>query len=259
MPVKRSPREFGRSGWAASYRDPQHLHLLLGCLRYSDLQQWRTAPRTPAPTSTTIEGDPDHPVNRGRCVQRARPCSISCTGRPRLKAPRYRPPAASEFKEVTWDFVLDRIARLMRTTRQELHRKDKAGTRSSHGQYGHAGGVALPPARPPMRPGRSCAPMGWWCFDNPGACLTRTDGGQSGPTFGRGALTNPGRTSERNVVVVMGGNAAEAHPCGLDWPPSVRVRHAPGCRTPPFPWSARPSRSHRRSRWRKRTPPACPY
>jgi formate dehydrogenase major subunit len=39
-----------------------------------------------------------------------------------------------------------------------------------------------------------------------------------GPTFGRGAMTNSW-TDIRNtdLVVIMGGNAAEAHPCGFKW------------------------------------------
>ena len=38
------------------------------------------------------------------------------------------------------------------------------------------------------------------------------------PTFGRGAMTNLW-TDIRNtdLVVIMGGNAAEAHPCGFKW------------------------------------------
>ena len=38
------------------------------------------------------------------------------------------------------------------------------------------------------------------------------------PTFGRGAMTNTWLDIKNaNVVLVMGGNAAEAHPCGFKW------------------------------------------
>ena len=39
-----------------------------------------------------------------------------------------------------------------------------------------------------------------------------------GPTFGRGAMTNSW-TDIRNtdLVLVMGGNAADAHPVGFKW------------------------------------------
>jgi len=39
-----------------------------------------------------------------------------------------------------------------------------------------------------------------------------------GPTFGRGAMTNCwGDIKSADVIVIMGGNAAEAHPCGFKW------------------------------------------
>jgi formate dehydrogenase major subunit len=38
------------------------------------------------------------------------------------------------------------------------------------------------------------------------------------PTFGRGAMTNTwSDIKNTNLVVIMGGNAAEAHPCGFKW------------------------------------------
>ena len=39
-----------------------------------------------------------------------------------------------------------------------------------------------------------------------------------GPTFGRGAMTNPWTDiRSTDLVIIMGGNAAEAHPCGFKW------------------------------------------
>ncbi|OYX82656.1 MAG: formate dehydrogenase-N subunit alpha, partial [Azorhizobium sp. 32-67-21] len=39
-----------------------------------------------------------------------------------------------------------------------------------------------------------------------------------GPTFGRGAMTNSWTDIKNtDLVVIMGGNAAEAHPCGFKW------------------------------------------
>lgn len=38
------------------------------------------------------------------------------------------------------------------------------------------------------------------------------------PTFGRGAMTNSWTDIKNtDLVVIMGGNAAEAHPCGFKW------------------------------------------
>ena len=39
-----------------------------------------------------------------------------------------------------------------------------------------------------------------------------------GPTFGRGAMTNPWTDIRAtDLAIIMGGNAAEAHPCGFKW------------------------------------------
>src|ERR1700750_376955 len=55
-----------------------------------------------------IEGDPDHPVNRGTlCPQGAGLLDV-VHAPTRLKTPRYRAPGAAQFQDVTWDFALDR-------------------------------------------------------------------------------------------------------------------------------------------------------
>src|ERR1700739_3741904 len=60
-----------------------------------------------------IEGDPDHPVNRGTLCPKGSALLDIVHAPTRLKAPRYRAPGSSEFKEVSWDFARDRLARLM--------------------------------------------------------------------------------------------------------------------------------------------------
>jgi len=64
-----------------------------------------------------IEGDPDHPVNRGTLCPKGAALLDIVHAPTRLKRPRYRAPGAAEFKDVTWDFALDRIAALMKQDR----------------------------------------------------------------------------------------------------------------------------------------------
>lgn len=66
-----------------------------------------------------IEGDPDHPVNRGTLCPKGAALLDVVHAPTRLKAPRYRSPGGTEFKEVSWDFALDRIARLMKDDRDK--------------------------------------------------------------------------------------------------------------------------------------------
>jgi formate dehydrogenase major subunit len=75
-----------------------------------------------------IEGDPDHPVNRGTLCPKGSALLDIVHAPTRLKVPKYRAPGTNEFKEVTWDYALDRIARLMKDDRDKnFIAKDKAG------------------------------------------------------------------------------------------------------------------------------------
>src|SRR5271163_4155786 len=66
-----------------------------------------------------IEGDPDHPVNRGTLCPKGSALLDIVHAPTRLTAPRYRAPGSAVFKEVSWDFALDRIARLMKEDRDK--------------------------------------------------------------------------------------------------------------------------------------------
>jgi formate dehydrogenase major subunit len=66
-----------------------------------------------------IEGDPDHPVNRGTLCPKGSALLDVVHAPTRLQVPRYRPPGGTEFKDVSWDWALDRIARLMKDDRDK--------------------------------------------------------------------------------------------------------------------------------------------
>ncbi len=64
-----------------------------------------------------IEGDPDHPVNRGTLCPKGAGLLDFVRSPNRLRHPQVREPGASEWKRITWDEALDRIARLMKADR----------------------------------------------------------------------------------------------------------------------------------------------
>jgi formate dehydrogenase major subunit len=64
-----------------------------------------------------IEGDPDHPVNRGTLCPKGAALLDVVHSPGRLTVPKYRAPGADAFKEVSWDFALGRIAALMKQDR----------------------------------------------------------------------------------------------------------------------------------------------
>lgn len=66
---------------------------------------------------THIEGDADHPVNRGTLCPKGAAAIDYIRSKSRVKYPMYRKPGSDKFERVTWDFAMDRIARLMKEDR----------------------------------------------------------------------------------------------------------------------------------------------
>ncbi len=64
-----------------------------------------------------IEGDPDSPVNEGRlCPKGATAMQLAVSPR-RVESPLYRAPGATDWKKVSWDFMLDKIAQNIKASR----------------------------------------------------------------------------------------------------------------------------------------------
>ena len=66
-----------------------------------------------------VEGDADHPVNRGTLCPKGAALLDFVRSPSRLRYPEYRGPGETEWKRVGWDFALDRIARLMKDDRDK--------------------------------------------------------------------------------------------------------------------------------------------
>ena len=64
-----------------------------------------------------IEGDPDHPVNRGTLCPKGAGLIDFIHSPNRLKQPEYRAPGSDKWEPIGWDEALDRIARLMKDDR----------------------------------------------------------------------------------------------------------------------------------------------
>ena len=64
-----------------------------------------------------IEGDPDHPVNRGTLCPKGASLIDFIHSPSRLKYPEYRASGSNEWKRISWEDALDRIAKLMKEDR----------------------------------------------------------------------------------------------------------------------------------------------
>jgi formate dehydrogenase major subunit len=66
-----------------------------------------------------IEGDPDHPTNRGTLCPKGAALLDFVHAETRLKYPMIRKPGSDKFERISWDTALDRIARLMKDDRDK--------------------------------------------------------------------------------------------------------------------------------------------
>lgn len=64
-----------------------------------------------------IEGDPDSPINEGTLCPKGATAMELAVSKRRIPSPLYRVPGAAEFKQVSWDFALDKIARNIKASR----------------------------------------------------------------------------------------------------------------------------------------------
>ena len=64
-----------------------------------------------------IEGDPDHVINRGSLCSKGAGLYQFVENKDRLTKPMYRAPYAKTWKEVSWEWALDRIAKRIKQTR----------------------------------------------------------------------------------------------------------------------------------------------
>ena len=64
-----------------------------------------------------IEGDPDNPVNRGTLCPKGAGLRDMIQSENRLKWPEVREPGASEWKRISWNDAIERIAKHMKADR----------------------------------------------------------------------------------------------------------------------------------------------
>ena len=105
--------------------------------------RWATSRRTPRASIFHIEGDPDHPVNRGTLCPKGAALIDFIHSPSRLKYPEYRAPGSDHWQRISWDDALDRIARLMKQDRDANFVAEDAGRpdREPLAHDRHAGGV----------------------------------------------------------------------------------------------------------------------
>jgi len=86
--------------------------------------------RNVKPAVVHIEGDPDHPINQGTLCPKGVTLKQNIVNDRRLTNVQYRAPGSDHWETKSWDWALDRIARLLKDTRDaKLIEKDEKGRR----------------------------------------------------------------------------------------------------------------------------------
>lgn len=84
--------------------------------------------RNVKPAVVHIEGDPDSPVNRGTLCPKGVSLKEFVNSDRRLTRPLYRAPGAKEWKPIEWNDAFDKMARLIKKSRDAgFEEKDQQG------------------------------------------------------------------------------------------------------------------------------------
>jgi len=76
----------------------------------------------------SVEGDADYPISEGGLCAKGAALLSMHVNHHRLGKPLYRAPFSDKWEEKSWDFVLDRISRLVKETRdQDFQRTNEKG------------------------------------------------------------------------------------------------------------------------------------
>jgi formate dehydrogenase major subunit len=69
------------------------------------------------PQVVHVEGDPDHPINRGTLCPKGSSLQQDIMNERRLTKPQVRRPGATQWEDISWDKAIDEIAHLVKKTR----------------------------------------------------------------------------------------------------------------------------------------------
>jgi formate dehydrogenase major subunit len=97
------------------------------------------------PTLVHIEGDPDSPVNGGTLCPKGASTLQLAVNQNRALHPKVRKPGSDKWEDIEWDDALDRLAKLMKTSRdKKMVLSDAAGNVVNRNEgYGFVGGATI--------------------------------------------------------------------------------------------------------------------
>jgi formate dehydrogenase major subunit len=71
------------------------------------------------PSVVYVEGDPDHPINRGTLCPKGATVKDDINSKDRLMKPQVRRPGSDHWEDISWDDAIAQIAKHIKTTRDK--------------------------------------------------------------------------------------------------------------------------------------------
>jgi len=91
-----------------------------------------------------IEGDPEHPINRGSLCAKGSALFQVANNERRLQTVRYRAPGSDHWEEKSWEWAMDTIAQRVKATRDRTFvAREKVGTDAMEYEVNRTDGLAL--------------------------------------------------------------------------------------------------------------------
>jgi len=161
-----------------------------------------------------VEGDPDHPVNQGaRCSKGASIYQLA-ENDTRVKTPMYRAPYSNEWKPVSWEWALGKIARRVKDSREKSFSFENAKGQIVNRCNGIASvGSAAIDNEECWAYQAVLRALGLVYIEHQARICHSSTVAALAETFGRGAMTNHWNDiANSDCILIMGSNAAENHP-----------------------------------------------
>ncbi|MBN1288461.1 MAG: formate dehydrogenase-N subunit alpha [Actinobacteria bacterium] len=173
---------------------------------------------------TDVEGDPDHPVSRGGLCAKGSMIYEVANSEERLTRPLYRGPGKSDWKEISWDEAMSKIAENVKKTRDgsfiksekdEKTGKDLVCNRTE--AIGCLGSTLLHNEEQSLL-GKLMRALGLVYREFSGRLCQTPTVSANGQSFGRGPMTNHWIDMKNSdCIMVCGANNAETSPVSWRW------------------------------------------
>jgi len=168
---------------------------------------------------TNIEGDPDHPINKGSLCPKGEALYELANSERRLKSVLYRSPGATSWDEKPWDWAIERIARRIKDTRDSNWiSQDKDGKVVNRVEAIASVGSVFTNSEEAYLMTKLQRSLGLVYIESAARICVSSAVAANTESFGRGPMSNSWidlRNSD--CVMVVGSNAAETFPVAFKW------------------------------------------